>query len=306
MLFSGRELDWGSAEKIILISLLDITDRKNALNELERYNVALEQRVRERTIELTATNQELEAFCYSVAHDLRNPLRGIEGFSRVLAKDYADRLDAKGKGYFERIRAAIYRMSHLIDSLLDLARLTRSEMQREEVDLSLLVGTISEELKNMHPERQVEVVVAPGLKTMGDTRLLRIALTNLLENSWKFTTKHPLAKIEFGMTQENNEPVYFIRDDGAGFDTAFADKLFQTFQRLHSLEEFPGTGIGLTIAQRIIKRHGGRIWAEGAVEHGATFYFSLSLPNKPSPNNHEERRSVLGGRRKEDRRRIDA
>ncbi len=237
------------------------------------------------------TNQELEAFCYSVAHDLRNPLRGIEGFSRILAKDYADRLDDRGKGYFERIRSAIYRMSSLIESLLNLARLTRVEMRREEVDLSQQVRLIMEELKKKEPEREVEFVVAPDVKTVGDDRLLRIALNNLLENSWKFTGKHTRARIEFGVTQEDHEPVYFIRDDGAGFDMAFAEKLFQTFQRLHSPEEFPGTGIGLTIAERIIKRHGGRIWAEGAVERGATFYFSLSRSDKPASKEIQERRN---------------
>ncbi len=292
ILISGRELDWGAFGKTILISILDITERKKALKEIEQYNAELEQRVRERTAELTATNQELEAFAYSVAHDLRNPLRGIEGFSRILAKDYGDRLDETGKNYCERIRTSVYRMSHLIDSLLELARLTRTEIRREEVDLSHEVRVLSREFNKKDPGREVEFVVAPDVKVVGDGRLLRIALANLLDNAWKFTSKHPRARLEFGITQEDGSPVYFVRDDGAGFNMAFAEKLFQTFQRLHTPEEFPGTGIGLTIAQRIVKRHGGRIWADGAVERGATLYFSLSRPERPAAQGLLNRRKL--------------
>ncbi len=292
MLLNGRMLDLGDAGKTILLSILDVT-RNKAVTEIEAHSAELERRVGLRTAEMTASNNELEAFCYSVAHDLRTPLRGIEGFSRILLKSYADKLDARGKEYFERIRSATYHMSHLIDSLLDLAHLTRAEMKREEIDLSEQVRMITQELKTHEPLRAVEFVIAPDVKTIGDSRFLQIALTNIIHNAWKFTSKHPSARIEFGVMLEDGEPVYFIRDDGAGFDMAYADKLFTTFQRLHTAEEFPGTGIGLTIAQRIIQKHGGRIWAEGSVERGATFFFSLSRAEKPQPRTPTHARRKL-------------
>jgi signal transduction histidine kinase len=225
--------------------------------------------------QLTQANRELEAFSYSVSHDLRAPLRSINGFSLALLEDYAEKLDEQGKDYLKRVRAASQRMAQLIDDLLNLSHVTRSEMRHETVDLSALSRAIAAELQRTQPERQVTFVIAPGLVASGDVRLLRVVLENLLGNAWKFTGKHPTAKIEFGVTQHDGRPTYFVRDDGAGFDMAFGDKIFGAFQRLHSMTEFEGTGIGLATVQRIIHRHGGQVWAEGAVEQGATFHFTL-------------------------------
>ncbi len=225
--------------------------------------------------ELSAANKELEAFCYSVSHDLRAPLRGIDGFSRALVEDFADRLDSEGKGYLHRIRIACQRMGQLIDDLLNLSRITRGNMRREGVDMSAMAQEIAADLQKRRPERRVEFSITEGLKANVDTQLMQLALLNLLDNAWKFTEKHPHAKIEFGVTQNGKGPVYFVRDDGAGFDMKYVDKIFGAFQRLHDINEFEGTGIGLATVQRIIHRHGGRIWAEGAVEQGATFYFAL-------------------------------
>ncbi len=229
----------------------------------------------ERTTQLESTNKELEAFAYSVSHDLRAPLRGIDGFSQILLEDYADRLDADGQDYLHRVRAASQRMAALIDDLLKLSRITRRGMHRETVDLSALAQKIAAELEQRKPDRQVEFVIAEGVVAGGDAGLLRVVLENLMSNAWKFTSKHPRARIEFGVVQHDGEAVYFVRDDGAGFDMAYADNMFGAFQRLHSATEFEGTGIGLATVQRIIHRHGGRVWAEGAVEQGATFYFTL-------------------------------
>jgi light-regulated signal transduction histidine kinase (bacteriophytochrome) len=225
--------------------------------------------------ELSATNKELEAFCYSVSHDLRAPLRGINGFSRALVEDFADRLDSEGKDYLHRIRKACQHMGQLIDDLLALSRITRRDMRRERVDLSAIAQEIMMDLQKRRPRRQVEFVITDGLEANGDIRLVRLALLNLLDNAWKFTGKRPRAKIEFGVTQNGDGSVYFVRDDGAGFNMEYVDKLFVAFQRLHDINEFEGTGIGLAIVQRVIHRHGGRIWAEGRVEQGATFYFTL-------------------------------
>ena len=224
---------------------------------------------------LMLANKELEAFSYSVSHDLRAPLRSIDGFSLVLLEDYADKLDPEGKNYLERVRAACQRMAQLIDAMLNLSHMTRREMHRMTIDLSALAQTIAAEFKKTQPERQVEFVIAEGLVANGDASLLRAVLENLLGNAWKFTGKNAHARIEFGATQQDGEPVYFVRDDGAGFDRAYASKLFGVFQRLHATVEFEGTGIGLATVQRIIQRHGGRIWAEGEVGQGATFYFTL-------------------------------
>lgn len=253
----------------------EINERKKAESEILRLNVQLEQRVAERTAQLEATNKEMEAFSYSVSHDLRAPLRSIDGFSQALLEDYADKLDALGQNYLQRVRAATQRMAQLIDDLLNLSRLTRSEMRYEKVDLSALVEAIATELHKTQPERQVEFVIAPGLVANGDAHLLRIVLENLLGNAWKFTGKHQKARIEFGLLLQDNTDVYFVRDDGTGFDMAYVEKLFGAFQRLHAMTEFEGTGIGLATVQRIIHRHGGRVWAESAVEQGATFYFTL-------------------------------
>ncbi|TLD41440.1 MAG: Sensory box histidine kinase [Candidatus Jettenia ecosi] len=249
----------------------DVTEQKRFENELRKQRDQLEYL----TAQLTAANKELEAFCYSVSHDLRAPLRGIDGFSKALMEDYADTLDEQGKNYLHRIRTASQRMGQLINDLLNLSRITRSEMRRKEVDLSAMVKTLALELREKQPERRVEFIVADELIANGDPQLLRIAMENLLNNAWKFTKTCMHAKIEFGFTRRNGSLVYFIRDNGAGFDMAYIDKLFAAFQRLHSSSEFEGTGIGLATVQRIIQRHGGKIWAEGEVNKGATFYFTL-------------------------------
>jgi len=242
----------------------EVAERKRAEEELLKANT-----------ELTAVNDELEAFSYSVSHDLRAPLRSIDGFSQVLLEDYPDKLDEQGQHYLNRVRAASQNMGQLIDDLLNLSRLTRGDLNYEAVNLTTLAQTIAENLEETQPERQVEFVIHQGLVANGDARLLRALLENLFGNAWKFTSKHPSARIEFGVSQHGDKPAYFVRDDGTGFDMTYADKLFGAFQRLHAPSEFPGTGIGLATVKRIVHRHGGSIWAEGAVEQGATFYFSL-------------------------------
>ncbi|MHB8482979.1 MAG: PAS domain-containing sensor histidine kinase [Nitrospiria bacterium] len=234
------------------------------------------QEIQEANEKLRVTNDTLESFSYSVSHDLRAPLRGIDGFSQALLENYADKLDAQGKHYLQRVRAGTQRMAQLIDDILKLSRLSRSEMRKERVNLSELAKTIASELKEAEPERPVEFTIAEGVAVEGDPRFLRIVLENLLRNAWKFTGKHPGAKIELGVKEENGKPAYYIRDDGVGFDMTYASKLFGVFQRLHHQTEFPGTGIGLAIVQRIVHRHGGRIWAEAGIEKGAVFYFTLS------------------------------
>ncbi|MGA8030327.1 MAG: ATP-binding protein [Bryobacteraceae bacterium] len=243
--------------------------------ELLRAHNEMEQRVEERTTQLAAANKELESFAYSVAHDLRTPLRSIDGFSQALLEDYGDKLDSEGKNHLERVRAATQRMSGLIDDLLNLSRITRSEMRKQEFNLSEIVSSVAAELEKKEPERAVEFVVEQDLFVNGDLRLLRIAIENLLGNAWKYTGRHSRARIEFGESQHEGQPAYFVRDDGAGFDPRYAARLFGAFQRLHTNSEFPGTGVGLATVQRIIHRHGGEIWAEADVEKGATFFFSL-------------------------------
>ena len=250
-------------------------ERQLADEEIRRLNAELERRVSERTAELTAVNKELEAFSYSVSHDLRAPLRSIDGFSQALLEDYREKLDEQGKDYLQRVRAAAQRMGQLIDDLLGLSRVTRREMRYETFNLSQIAQSVAAELQRREPKRQVSFVIAEGLMANGDVRLLRVVLENLLGNAWKFTSNNNRASIEFGVIENEGNLTYFVHDDGAGFDMAYADKLFGAFQRLHSVTEFEGTGIGLATVQRIVHRHGGRIWAEGAVGQGATVYFTL-------------------------------
>lgn len=268
---------------------MDIAKIKHAEEEIRKLNEELEKRVIERTgqlevannelqrrtVELEALNKELEAFSYSVSHDLRAPLRGIDGFSQALLEDYGPKLNEEAKNHLHRIRKSSQRMGQLIDDLLNLSRVTRGAMQHETVDLSELAFAISREIQMTQPERKAEFIITKGLSVQGDARLLTILLENLLGNAFKFTGKNPHAKIEFGIAEYESKPAYFVRDNGAGFDMTYADKLFGAFQRLHSQTEFPGTGIGLAIAKRIIHRHGGGIWAEAEINKGAAFYFTL-------------------------------
>jgi signal transduction histidine kinase len=222
-------------------------------------------------------NKELEAFSYSVSHDLRAPLRGIDGFSQALAEDEADRLSDEGKTYLRRIRAGAQRMAELIDDLLRLSRVSRSDFVRDRVDLSAVAETVVAELRRAHPERTIDVSIQAGVEANADARLARIALENLIGNAWKFTSKAAEARIEFGSRADGGQLVYFVRDNGAGFDMKYADRLFGAFQRLHTDKDYPGTGIGLATVQRIVLRHGGRIWVEAAVGQGATFQFTLPV-----------------------------
>lgn len=250
----------------------------NLNSELVSANASLEARVAERTRELEVSNKELEAFSYSVSHDLRAPLRTIDGFSLALKEDFADKLNDEGLDYINRVRGGVQRMGSLIDALLQLSRVTRSEVQRERFDLSQLATNVCADLAAGDPERKVQWVAQPGVWAFADPRLLRVALENLLGNAWKFTSKIPEARIEFGASERDGKPVYFIRDNGAGFDMQYVDRLFTAFQRLHGDRDFKGSGIGLATVSRIIRRHHGTISAESEVGNGATFYFSLGEP----------------------------
>jgi len=252
-----------------------VRELESAHGELRRLNVELEDRVRRRTADLEASNKELEAFSYSVSHDLRAPLRSIDGFSQMLLEDYSDQIDEDGQDALTRVRKAAMRMGELIDSLLSLSRISRQELTAQTVKADEMVASIAEGLRHDYPERDVVLEIQPGVTACADPLLLRVILENMLSNAWKFTGEKPIAHIAFGTEEIDGETVYFVRDDGAGFDMAYADKLFGAFQRLHTQSEFPGMGIGLATVARVVHRHGGSIWAGGVPGEGATFFFTL-------------------------------
>ncbi|HXI59570.1 MAG TPA: ATP-binding protein [Polyangia bacterium] len=263
-----------------LILLQDLADRSGLAIENARLYDQLERRVRQRTAELEAVNQDLEAFSYSVAHDLRAPLRSIDGFSRAVLDEYAERLDDTGREHLKRVVGAAQHMGQLIDGLLDLSRVSRADLRRERVDLSALARDVGARLAHAHPHRTVEFTVEPGLQANADRRLAEVVLTNLIGNAWKFTGDRASARIRLGARPGGHPRVFFVRDNGAGFPMAQADRLFGVFQRLHGDDEFEGTGIGLATVHRIVRRHGGRIWAESEVGVGATFFFILEAGEK--------------------------
>jgi signal transduction histidine kinase len=247
----------------------------NLHEQVKAYAEELEARVKQRTAALEAANRELESFSYSVSHDLRAPLRSIDGFSQAVVEDFADQLDATGQDYLRRIRRASQRMGRLIDDLLALSRINRSDINRHRINVGDLAGEVINTLRHIDPHRDVSFTVKGTVTAYADAQLMRVVLENLLGNAWKFTANNPLASIEVGMQKDDDRNVIYVRDNGAGFDMQFANKLFGAFQRLHSAEEFDGTGIGLASVQRIIHRHGGEVWAEGEIGKGATFYFTL-------------------------------
>ncbi len=261
--------------KTVLKTNRDITAEKRAQDEIRQLNRELEQRVKDRTAQLEATNQELEAFAYSVSHDLRAPLRGIDGWSLALLEDYGSRFDPEAQECLKRVRAETQRMGLLIDDLLRLSRLSRTQLQHESVDLTSLSRAIARDLQEAEPARKIDFEIQEGLTAGGDSRLLRVVLSNLLSNAVKFTGTRALARIEFGQTRCREELAFYVRDNGVGFDMAHATVLFGAFQRLHKHAEFPGTGIGLATVQRVLRRHGGKIWADARLQQGATFYFTI-------------------------------
>ncbi|MEI8173868.1 MAG: PAS domain S-box protein [Deltaproteobacteria bacterium] len=253
----------------------DITERKQAEEEIKKLNNELEQRVIDRTAQLEASNKELASFAYSVSHDLRAPLRGIDGWSLALLEDYGEGLDDQARKYLHRVRTETQLMGRLIDDLLKLSRVTRAELRLMPIDLTAMAHSIANRLQEERPDRRIEFIIQPALRADGDSQLIDIALSNLFDNAVKFTGTRSHAKIEFGDVGVDGGKAFFVHDDGVGFDMAHAPKLFGAFQRLHKSSEFPGTGIGLATVQRIIHRHGGRIWANAQIDQGATFYFTL-------------------------------
>jgi PAS domain S-box-containing protein len=264
-------------EPMVLISIQDITERKQAEMALIKLHAELEERVKERTAKLEIINNELDAFTYSVSHDLRSPLRRVQGFSQALLEECTDSLDEQGKDYLARINLSAITMNSLIEDLLKLSRVTRQDLEHEPVELSAVVRVHLNQMRDKEPDRHVETRITPDQVVIGDTALLHIALENLLDNAWKYSAGSKEALIEFGVTDLGGRKVYYIRDNGAGFDMKYAAKLFIPFQRLHSEKDYPGTGVGLSIVSRVIGRHGGEIWAEGEVGKGATFFFTLPL-----------------------------
>jgi signal transduction histidine kinase len=266
---------WKNGEVIAKVGMFtDITDRKQAEAEIISLNASLNDRVRERTEELESAIREQESFSYSVSHDLRAPLRHINSFSAILIEEFGAVVPDDARRYLERIVDATSKMGHLIDSLLNLSRVARTEMTREAVDLGELAAVIVAGLMEAEPRRRVEFRMGDRLQVQGDRALLRQMLTNLLENAWKYSALKPEASIEVGKTTVGGKPTFYVKDNGAGFDMAYSDKLFSIFQRIHG-NEFEGTGIGLATAHKIVKRHGGSIWAESKVDRGATFYFTI-------------------------------
>jgi light-regulated signal transduction histidine kinase (bacteriophytochrome) len=261
-----------------LVLAASCAERKSVEEEFRRLSSELERRVQQRTSQLEGINKELEAFCYSVSHDLRAPLRTIRGFSEVLLDQYKAQLDARGQDYLRRTSDAGLQMDKLIEDLLKLSRVARGEIQHQQINLSGIAQQIAEELTKTEPTRTVEFAIAPNVSANGDERLLRLVMDNLLRNAWKFTGKKPQARIEFGRENGDTSP-FFVRDNGVGFDMTYAGKLFGVFQRLHSVSDFSGSGVGLAIVQRVVNRHGGRVWADAKVNSGATFFFTLPAAN---------------------------
>jgi len=270
----SHELLWES-KKARLVMAADVTERARAQQQIFELNQTLENKVEERTAQLGAINRELEAFSYSVSHDLRAPLRGIDGFSQAVMEDYAQLLDEKGKRYLSRIRSATQRMGHLIDDLLNLSKISKSAVNRVPVNASEIAEELVAELREKSPARAITVEIEQGLQMYADPGLLKIVLQNLLENAWKFTSKTESPIVTIKKVARDGQDGMAVSDNGAGFDMQYAHKLFGAFQRLHAATEYEGTGIGLATAQRIIHMHGGKIWAEGSVGQGATFYFSV-------------------------------
>jgi len=278
------DTDNAGKTKGLFVLVNDISERRQTEERIQALNAELEKKVLERTEAMRIANHELESFSYSVSHDLRAPLRSIDGFSQAILEDCADKLGPKDKEYFQRIRAASQRMAKLIDDLLDLSRLSRKELRQETLDLSALAQNVVDDLRRANPARAVEIAIEPGLKASGDAGLMRTVLQNLLENAWKFTGRTEAPRVVFGRKDMDGERVFYVQDNGAGFDMAHANKLFGPFQRLHGVEEFPGTGVGLASVHRAIRRHGGRVWAEAAPGRGATFFFTLEGALSPAAN----------------------